>query len=68
MKKSWYEDWFADEHYLALYKHRNSEEASQALDLIEKVTQLPKDSAILDLACGSGRHSMALAFRRLKPH
>jgi SAM-dependent methyltransferase len=63
MKKSWYEDWFADEHYLALYKHRNSEEASQALDLIEKITHPKKNAAILDLACGAGRHSIGLAKR-----
>jgi cyclopropane fatty-acyl-phospholipid synthase-like methyltransferase len=59
----WYEDWFADEHYLALYRHRNSEEASQALDLIERTTKISKNAAILDLACGAGRHSIGLAKR-----
>jgi len=62
----WYEDWFADEHYLALYKHRSMEEASQALDLIEMSTHVLKDSAILDLACGAGRHSIGLAKRGFK--
>jgi SAM-dependent methyltransferase len=62
-EKYWFEDWFADEHYLALYRHRNSEEASQALDLIEKTTHLAKDAPILDLACGAGRHSIGLAKR-----
>ncbi len=59
----WYEDWFADEHYLALYKHRNSEEASQALDLVERSVTISKNSPILDLACGAGRHSIGLAKR-----
>ncbi len=66
MTKPWYEDWFADERYLALYHHRNNEEASCALDLIEKVTEIGKDSAILDLACGAGRHSINLAKRGYK--
>jgi SAM-dependent methyltransferase len=61
--KCWYEDWFADERYLALYRHRNSEEASQALDLIESSTHIGKEAAILDLACGAGRHSIGLAKR-----
>jgi cyclopropane fatty-acyl-phospholipid synthase-like methyltransferase len=62
-ENSWYEDWFADEHYLALYKHRNSDEASAALDLIERSAPIAKDAAILDLACGAGRHSIGLAKR-----
>jgi SAM-dependent methyltransferase len=61
--KAWYEDWFADEHYLALYNHRNSQEASLALDLIERSTHILKDAAILDLACGAGRHAIGLAKR-----
>ncbi len=63
MAHEWYEDWFADEHYLTLYRHRNSEEASLALDLIEKFTGITKDAEILDLACGAGRHSINLAKR-----
>lgn len=63
MPRSWYEDWFADEHYLALYTHRNTEDASNALDRIEHSTRLSKDAAILDLACGAGRHSICLARR-----
>src|ERR1043165_2289153 len=59
----WYKDWFADERYLALYKHRNTAEAEQLLDLIERTVTPPKDSVILDLACGAGRHSIALAKR-----
>jgi len=63
MGHEWYKDWFADERYLALYRHRNSQEASMALDLIENSATLPKNAAILDLACGAGRHSINLAKR-----
>ena len=66
MPHLWYKDWFADERYLALYRHRNSEEASKALDLIESCAEISKDSAILDLACGAGRHSINLAKRGYK--
>jgi SAM-dependent methyltransferase len=59
----WYKDWFADDHYLALYRHRNSVEALLALDLIETATTIAKGAAILDLACGAGRHSINLAKR-----
>ncbi len=66
MPHEWYKDWFADERYLALYHHRNTEEASKALDLIEAATGISKDAAILDLACGAGRHSINLAKRGYK--
>jgi SAM-dependent methyltransferase len=59
----WYKDWFADERYLALYKHRNTAEAEQLLDLIITTVAPKSDSLILDLACGAGRHSIALAKR-----
>lgn len=59
----WYKDWFADEHYLALYQHRNAEDASKLLDLIERTVHPHKDARILDLACGAGRHSIAFAKR-----
>ncbi|HYM19411.1 MAG TPA: class I SAM-dependent methyltransferase [Candidatus Kapabacteria bacterium] len=62
----WYQDWFADEHYLALYRHRNDAEAAMLLDLVERTVQPKKDARILDLACGAGRHSIAFAKRGYK--
>lgn len=59
----WYKDWFADEHYLALYEHRNTTEAGKLLDLVERVVAPARDARILDLACGAGRHSIAFAKR-----
>lgn len=59
----WYKDWFADEHYLALYQHRDKAEALQLLDLVERTAHPTSDARILDLACGAGRHSISLAKR-----
>src|SRR5690625_5483861 len=60
---SWYEDWFDSPLYEKLYSNRNKEEAHLLADLIED--EIPKQSypEILDLGCGRGRHSIALARR-----
>jgi 2-polyprenyl-3-methyl-5-hydroxy-6-metoxy-1,4-benzoquinol methylase len=60
---SWYKDWFNSEYYLKVYSHRNEEEADRLAELIIKYTQLKIGSNILDMACGSGRHSIAFAKR-----
>lgn len=63
MKKStWYENWFGKE-YLEVYAHRDEEEARKLIDLIERVLHPAPESEILDLACGNGRHAIALAKR-----
>lgn len=58
---SWFEEWFDSPLYEKLYANRNEEEASLLADLIE--TEIPKSRypKILDLGCGRGRHSIALA-------
>lgn len=60
---SWFEDWFDSPLYEKLYSNRNEEEAHLLADLIED--EIPKQSypEILDLGCGRGRHSIALARR-----
>lgn len=50
----WYRSWFGEE-YLALYPHRDIEEARDGVTLVLRVLG-PPDGLILDLACGSGRH------------
>lgn len=55
----WYREWFGEE-YLALYPHRDQEEAREAVDLVERV--YGRVGQILDLACGAGRHM--LEFKR----
>jgi len=60
---AWYEEWFGEE-YLELYSHRDAGEADRHLDFVER--QLgggPKPRAVLDLACGAGRHTAALRER-----
>ncbi|MCP4217925.1 MAG: class I SAM-dependent methyltransferase [bacterium] len=55
-KSAWYKDWF-DENYLKLYSHRNHGDAKTQVDLITATLELPKETAILDLACGEGRYT-----------
>lgn len=60
---SWFEEWFDSPLYEKIYANRNREEAARLADLIETV--IPKENYpnILDLGCGRGRHSIALAQR-----
>ncbi|UCC85106.1 MAG: class I SAM-dependent methyltransferase [Gemmatimonadota bacterium] len=60
----WYRDWFGEE-YLALYPHRDEEEARAAVDLVCQGCA-PPDGLILDLACGAGRHMLEFERRGLK--
>ena len=61
---SWYRNWFADELYMDLYAHRDGSEARQAVDLFERIAgNAEPDRQVLDLACGSGRHTFELARR-----
>ncbi len=57
----WFEQWFG-EAYLKLYPHRDEEDAAQAIALIAEHAVL-EGARVLDLACGPGRHAIAL--RRL---
>ena len=59
---AWYEEWFGKE-YLEVYAHRNHQEAVSDINCVEKLLKLDKAGSILDLACGSGRHSLELARR-----
>lgn len=57
---NWYEKWFGKD-YLLVYPHRDSAEAIAQIDfLLKTIPQLPKNAKILDLCCGSGRHSIEL--------
>ena len=58
---SWYQDWFNSENYLRVYRHRDETEAERLVELIINNTELESNSKILDMACGSGRHSIILA-------
>lgn len=59
---AWYREWFGEE-YLELYAHRGQEEAERQADFVEEQVGAADDRAILDLACGAGRHTDALRAR-----
>ncbi|PKD43629.1 class I SAM-dependent methyltransferase [Rhodohalobacter barkolensis] len=60
---SWFEDWFDSPLYEKLYSKRDEKEASRIADLIEKEIPVSDYKNILDLGCGRGRNSLALAKR-----
>jgi SAM-dependent methyltransferase len=72
---AWYEEWFGQE-YLDLYAHRDDDEAELHVAFVERVFgtaaagdapgNLGRPTAVLDLACGAGRHTAALRRRGLR--
>lgn len=56
----WFASWFDSPYYHVLYCNRDEHEADGFLTLLTAHLQLPATSHILDLACGSGRHSRVL--------
>ena len=60
MQKAWFEEWFNTKYYHILYQDRNEEEAKHFISNLLAFLNLPKNSKILDLACGKGRHSKIL--------
>jgi len=67
-EKEWFEEWFDSPFYHILYKHRDTTEAKSFLTLLLDYLQLEPESKILDLACGSGRHSVFLYSQGFKVH
>lgn len=59
--KDWFESWFDTHYYHILYKDRDFSEAELFINNLMRHLQLPKSSAILDLACGKGRHALQLS-------
>lgn len=56
----WFQSWFGDA-YLALYPHRDDQEAEDGVRLLIRSVNPGPDRLILDLACGAGRHLRAMA-------
>lgn len=56
----WFKNWFDSFYYHKLYRHRNTAEAEEFIDNILAFIKPEKESRILDLACGKGRHSIYL--------
>ncbi|OGU01021.1 MAG: hypothetical protein A2085_10220 [Gemmatimonadetes bacterium GWC2_71_10] len=57
----WFERWFG-ETYLALYPHRDEQEAERVVALLERLGVIGP-GRVVDLACGAGRFLVALAGR-----
>jgi SAM-dependent methyltransferase len=55
---AWYQEWFGQE-YLELYANRDAGEAEGHVRFLESLGW-PPPNAVLDLACGAGRHTRAL--------
>ncbi len=55
----WFEAWFGEE-YLALYPHRDAEDAARLVALLHRVLGWGPGWRVLDIACGPGRHAAAL--------
>jgi SAM-dependent methyltransferase len=55
----WFEQWFGEE-YLRLYPHRDDEDAGAVVRLIASAVGVA-GAAVLDLACGPGRHAAHFA-------
>lgn len=59
--KAWYKDWFNSDYYHLLYQHRDEEEALQFIGNLIGYLRPEKGSRMVDIACGKGRHSKAMA-------
>lgn len=59
-RREWFSEWF-DETYLALYRHRDSEEAEAFIHWLGESHVADGKHGVVDLACGAGRHSWAMA-------
>ena len=59
---AWYKEWFGEE-YLELYAHRDAGEAERHVDFVQRILGGRQPHAVLDLACGAGRHTAALRRR-----
>ncbi len=59
--ETWFKDWFSSPYYHLLYNNRGDDEAFDFLKKLIHHLQSPLHSNMLDVACGKGRHSKALA-------
>lgn len=59
-ENEWFKAWFDSPYYPMLYRHRDQEEAVFFIENLVTYLDLPAGAAVLDLACGRGRHSIHL--------
>lgn len=58
--KPWYEQSFGAD-YMVVYKHRDWNQAEREVETMAGWLELGEGAAVLDVGCGMGRHSVALA-------
>ena len=58
--EEWFENWFNTKWYHILYQNRDLKEAEEFIQTLMSKLKLPRSSALLDAACGAGRHSAQL--------
>ncbi len=61
IKKEWFADWFDSPYYHQLYSNRDSSEAAHFIKQLNSILSLKKNSKVVDLACGKGRHALELS-------
>ena len=59
---NWFENWFDSKYYHILYKSRDNKEAELFINNLVSYLRLKKDSKIIDVGCGKGRHATYLSF------
>jgi SAM-dependent methyltransferase len=60
-KGEWFASWFDTHYYHLLYAHRSHDEAAAFIQKLVAYLAPAPNAAVLDLACGKGRHSIELA-------
>ena len=60
MNTNWFNKWFNSSYYDLLYSNRDETEAEAFIRAILNSIELPEESNILDMACGTGRHSAVM--------
>lgn len=53
----WFKDWFNSDYYHILYKNRNDKEAKAFIDNLIENLNLTRNSKLIDIGCGKGRHA-----------
>ncbi len=61
LPREWFKEWFNSPYYHQLYFGHNEKEAALFINKLVAHLQPPAGSLMLDVACGRGRHAIALA-------
>ncbi|MBL7943574.1 MAG: class I SAM-dependent methyltransferase [Flavobacteriales bacterium] len=59
-RSDWFTDWFDSPYYARLYAQRDEREAAGFISALVNRIGVKAGDPVLDLACGSGRHAIAL--------